>query len=490
MPMVGDVLADRYRIESVLGAGGMASVYRALDLRLDRQVAVKVLVANLAADPSFAERFNREAGAMAGFSHPNVAAVYDVEPGDPATGREPFYVMEFCDGGSLADRIQAGPIPPAELLPTVSAISDGLAELHRQGLIHRDIKPANILFSGDRPKLADFGVAWVEGAGDGEPLTLPGSTVGTLPYLAPELVAGHPPTPASDVYAFGVTIFRALTGRYPEGEPISAVAPQLGTGLDGALRRALLDDPAGRPSPTELAAELGAGVGGSGVARPNAGAIAPAPSRAGTTSGVDMDAPTVVAVDPPTAAAPSRAAAEAAAPAAPIPTVATAPAPPPTRQSAPPRRAAARSNRTAWLWPAVFVVALVLAVLILPRLFGGGGALPGPSTGATAQTSPRVSAGVLPTAPEAILAALRQVDTAIEAARGGKDGLNGHDANELAQLAATVRSDVERGDLASATSAAQSLSNRAHAIADSLDKARRDSLLAAIDRLLQALSAA
>ncbi|MBI3746247.1 MAG: protein kinase [Chloroflexi bacterium] len=102
MPIVGDVLADRYRLEAVLGVGGMASVYRATDLRLDRRVAVKVLVATLAADPRFAERFDREAGAMAGFSHPNVAAVYDVEAGDPATGREPFYVMEYCEGGSLA----------------------------------------------------------------------------------------------------------------------------------------------------------------------------------------------------------------------------------------------------------------------------------------------------------------------------------------------------------------------------------------------------
>src|SRR5450759_2443495 len=167
MPIVGDVLADRYRIESVLGAGGMASVYRATDLRLDRQVAVKVLAANLAADARFAERFSREAVAMAGFSHPNIAAVYDVEPGDPTTGREPFYVMEFCAGGSLADRLRAsGRLPPAALVPMVVAISDALAELHRRGIIHRDVKPANILFTDDRPKLADFGIARSEGPSD------------------------------------------------------------------------------------------------------------------------------------------------------------------------------------------------------------------------------------------------------------------------------------------------------------------------------------
>lgn len=185
MPIVGDVLADRYRIESILGVGGMASVYRATDLRLDRLVAVKVLAANLATDAQFAERFNREAGAMAGFSHPNVAAVYDVDLGDPTTGREPFYVMEYCPQGSLADRLKSGErLLPAELIPIVAAVSEGLAELHRNGLIHRDVKPANILFANDRAKLADFGIAWSQGPRDGDPLTLPGATIGTAPYLA------------------------------------------------------------------------------------------------------------------------------------------------------------------------------------------------------------------------------------------------------------------------------------------------------------------
>src|SRR5260221_1639386 len=239
MPIVGDVLADRYRLEAVLGVGGMASVYRAVDLRLDRQVAVKVLVANLAADPSFAKRFNREAGAMAGFSHPNVAAVYDVEAGEPATGREPFYVMEYCDGGSLADRLKAGPIPPAVLVPIVSSIADGLVELHRHGLIHRDVKPANILFSGDRPKLADFGIARSNGPHDGTPLTLPGSTIGTLAFLAPELAAGSAPSAASDTYALGVTVFPALTRQYPKGLPVSRAAPELRTAVDAAVAPAL-----------------------------------------------------------------------------------------------------------------------------------------------------------------------------------------------------------------------------------------------------------
>jgi hypothetical protein len=472
MPVVGDVLADRYRIESVLGVGGMASVYRATDLRLDRQVAVKVLAANLAADTQFAERFNREAAAMAGFSHPNVAAVYDVEPGDPTTGREPFYVMEYCERGSLADRLRdTGPIPAAELVPIVAAISDGLAELHRNGLIHRDVKPANILFAGDRPRLADFGVARSEGPDAADALTLPGSTIGTPPFLAPELAAGEPPSAASDVYALGVTVFQALSGQYPHGLPVSAAAPDLGTRFDAALAGALAADPAARPSPTELAAQLATGLEVHGVARPNAGAVA-----------MDVDAPTVV-----TAAPPIRRAAPPAEPALPQPT-APQPAPRPRVKR---QRAATRSSWTRYLGPVIVVAGIVLAVLFLPRLLGGSGGLPGSSAQASAAASAAASASAaaLPSDTAAILDALSLVDSAIDATRGGKDGLTGRDANELAQLAASVRTAVERGDLDAATTAAQSLADRARALTTNLEKPRRDSLLAAIDGLLRALSA-
>lgn len=478
MPIVGDVLADRYRIESVLGVGGMASVYRATDLRLDRKVAVKVLAANLAADSQLAERFSREAGAMAGFSHPNVAAVYDVEPGEPSTGREPFYVMEYCEGGSLADRLKGGPIPPAELVPIVTAISDGLAELHRHGLIHRDVKPANILFSGDRPKIADFGVARGEGQHDGTPLTLPGSTLGTLPYLAPEVVAGGSPSAASDVYALGVTIFQALTGLYPAGLPVSATDPDLGTGFDAAVADALDEDPAARPSPTGLAARLATGLGVSGVARPNADAIAASDPRQRPASGVDLEAPTVVAVVPPPSAVPE------ARPARPMAPVRDQPV---ARGTVVRRHAASRPGGCSYLGPAIFVAALIVAALLLPRLLGGGsGGLPSPSSAAS--TGASASPTALPSTAPTIVAALNQVDAAIEAARGGKDGLNGHDANELAQLAGTVRQDVDRGDLGAATTAAQALSDRARELTAHLDKEIRDPLLTAIDGLLQALS--
>ena len=493
MPVVGDVLADRYRIESVLGAGGMASVYRATDLRLDRQVAVKVLAANLSADAQVAERFNREAGAMAGFNHPNVAAVYDVEPGDPTTGREPFYVMEYCRGGSLADRLKiADRLPPDELVPIVAAVSEGLAELHRHGLVHRDVKPANILFASDRPMLADFGIAWYQAPRDGDPLTLPGSTPGTAPYLAPEIAAGEPPSPASDVYALGVTIFQSLTGRYPQPPataaganvdsrpvillPVSAAAPDLGPRFDAALAHALDADPAARPSPVELGTQLAAALEVWGVAQLNPGAIAAPNPRPGTPSGVDMEAPTLVARERPSVATP----------------IVAAPEQPASQQSGP--SPSGRVHLGGW---AILVALLaVLAVLALSRLPGGGGNLPGtsaePTATATAEASAEAtataSATALPSSGEAILVALGRVDAAIETARGGKDGLTGRDANELAQLAAAVRAAVDGEDPGAAATAAQALSDRGSVLAKGLDKRRRNELLAAIDDLLAALS--
>ncbi len=425
MPIVGDVLADRYRIESILGVGGMASVYRATDLRLDRQVAVKVLVANLSADPQFVERFNREAGAMASFSHPNVAAVYDVEPGDPATGREPFYVMEYCRDGSLADRLKvAGRMSPNELVPIVAAVSEGLAELHRHGLIHRDIKPANILFASDRPMLADFGVAWSQEPRDGDPLTLPGSTPGTEPYLSPELAAGTPPSAASDVYALGVTIFQALTGQYPqpspavEGDvdsrlatflPVSATAPDLGLRFDAVLAGALDVDAAARPSPTELAAQLTTTLKNWGVARPNPGTVTARDPLQIASAEADMEAPTRVAPDRPTSAPegnpePQQPAQQQPAPQRPV-----------RQQSAARQLRPSPPGRLGHIWQAMFVaiLAVLAVVLVLPRLLGGDGGLSGASAEASAEASATASATTISSDMAAVLVALGQVDAAI-----------------------------------------------------------------------------
>jgi hypothetical protein len=467
VPRVGDVLAERYRIEAVLGAGGMASVYRATDLRLDRQVAVKVLAANLAADAPVAERFSREAGVMASFSHPGVASVYDVERGDPATGGEPFYVMEYCDGGSLADRLKSGPLPPGELVPIIRVISDGLTELHRRGLVHRDVKPANILFAGGRPKLADFGIARDAG-GDAEPLTEPGSTLGTLRFLAPEIVAGAPASPAGDVYALAVTTYVALNGRYPQPDAAAGMAgassPDPGTGFDAALVRGLDPRPEVRPTPADFADLLATGLAGAGVAAPNPNVI-PSPP-------IEEDAPTRIAPPPPPASSP------------PPPPLDPAPAAPAASVVRPPETGPAR--QVGRFGPAIVVIAVfaVVAVLLVPRLLGGGSVVPPTPSPSVAV----VPSAVVPSTNEAVAAALDAVDAAIEAARGGKDGLSGKDANELAELTASVRAAVDRGDLAAARSAAATLSDRAVAVTKDLDKARRDVLLAAIGSLSQALA--
>ncbi len=270
MPSIGDRLAGRYRLDSQIGRGGFATVFRARDMRLERDVAVKVLHANLATDPLMAARFEREGRVLAAISHPNVVAVHDVGPVGTTTGAEPFLVMDLCSGGSLADRLAAaatGALPPDELVPILVDVAAGLEALHARGIVHRDIKPSNVLLADGRALIADLGIAT---AGPSE-LTAIGSTVGTLAFLAPEQLAGEPGSPASDVHALGVIAFLGLTGALPRSagsvselvaasvrpvDPVSARRPALGPAFDSALGPALASDPSRRPS----AAELGAGL--------------------------------------------------------------------------------------------------------------------------------------------------------------------------------------------------------------------------------------
>ena len=272
----GDVLASRYRIEALLGSGGMATVHRATDLRLGRAVAVKVLLPHLAQEEAFAERFDREARALAAVDHPAVVVIHDVEPGDPTTGREPFFVMELCDGGSLAERMAAaGPLPPEEVVLLAARIAAGLAALHARGIVHRDVKPHNILLSATGPKLADFGIARFDSSLE-RALTATGSALATLGYAAPEILAGAAATSASDVYGLGGVVYEALTGSRPRSadnvaaavetrldapDPPSIVAPNLGTAFDDALAAALSPEPARRPEALAFGNELMSALG-------------------------------------------------------------------------------------------------------------------------------------------------------------------------------------------------------------------------------------
>jgi serine/threonine-protein kinase len=274
VPSIGERLAGRYRLDARIGSGGFAAVFRARDLRLDRDVAVKVLLAHHATDPVIAARFDREARVLAAVSHPNVVAVHDVGHGGPGTSGEPFLVMDLSDGGSLADLLAAsetGALPPDRLVPILVDVAAGLDALHARGIVHRDLKPSNVLLSDGRARIADLGIA---AAGPSE-LTAIGTTVGTLAYLAPEQLAGAPASPAGDVHALGVIAFLGLTGRLPRPagsvteivaasvrvvEPVSALVPGLGSAFDRTIARALAGEPSQRPAAIELGAALAAGL--------------------------------------------------------------------------------------------------------------------------------------------------------------------------------------------------------------------------------------
>jgi serine/threonine-protein kinase len=207
---VQQLAGGRYRVEEVLGRGGMASVYLARDEELGRPVAVKVLAEHLADTPGFRDRFLREAKLAAQLSHPNIVQVFDVGEDE---GR-PFIVMECVAGSTLADELkQRGPLEPAEVVDLALQVCGGLEHAHAAGLVHRDIKPQNLLVRADGTvKIADFGIAR---ATETTRMTQAGSVVGTAAYLAPEQALGEEVTAAADIYSLGCVLYELLTGRTP-----------------------------------------------------------------------------------------------------------------------------------------------------------------------------------------------------------------------------------------------------------------------------------
>ena len=263
------VVGGRYEIGERLGVGGMSEVYAATDQRLGRPVAVKFLRAEID-DPMARARIESEARSAAALSHPNIVNVYDA--GDHE-GR-PYVVMELADSRSLADVIRDEGRLPAERVRSVGGqVLSALAAAHAEGIVHRDVKPANILVGADDAvKLADFGIAKsFSDAAAG--MTAVGLVMGTPSYLSPEQAAGHPATPRSDIYATGVVLFEALTGRPPftgdtptevvaahAGAPIPDIrsaAPGVPPSLAAVVERALAKNPADRyASATEMALAL------------------------------------------------------------------------------------------------------------------------------------------------------------------------------------------------------------------------------------------
>ena len=268
--MTPTLLGNRYRLGERIAAGGMGAVYRAVDETLGRQVAVKALRRELADDPTFLERFRREARAAAGLSHPGVAGVYDYGE----LGGQPFIVMELVEGETLAERVAArGRLPWREAFAIGEQVAAALAAAHAHGLVHRDVKPANILLGRDgRAKVTDFGIAQ---AAQTATLTRTGMVLGSANYVAPEQAKGGHVGPAADLYSLGCVLFEAVTGETPyRGGNAVAIAtqhvsapvpdprehrPELPPAAAELITRALQKQPAGRfPSGAAMAAALAA----------------------------------------------------------------------------------------------------------------------------------------------------------------------------------------------------------------------------------------
>ena len=260
-PMTGRLLEGRYLMGSRIARGGMASVYEATDTRLQRTVAVKIMHPGMGDDEEFAARFVREARAAARLSHPNVVAVYD-QGNDNGTV---FLAMELVPGHTLRDTIaKESPMSPAKALALLEPVLSALAAAHRAGLIHRDVKPENVLIADDgRIKVADFGLAKAISA-DTQHTATSGVLIGTVSYLAPELVVAGSADARADVYAAGVVLYELLTGAKPhEGEspiqvaykhvhhdvpPPSALVPDLPPYVDALVARATSREPSLRPA--------------------------------------------------------------------------------------------------------------------------------------------------------------------------------------------------------------------------------------------------
>jgi Tol biopolymer transport system component len=222
VPLARGARLGPYEISGLLGAGGMGEVYRARDTRLDRTVALKVLPAEVASEPTLRARFEREARAISALEHPHICTLHDVGEQD---GR-PYLVMEHLEGETLAERLKKGPLPLAQALEVGTQIADALAAAHRHGIVHRDLKPGNVMLTKMGVKLLDFGLARLSEHGErpiiedltsspteSAPLTGGGTILGTLPYMAPEQLEGRSVDARTDVWALGVILHEMVTGR-------------------------------------------------------------------------------------------------------------------------------------------------------------------------------------------------------------------------------------------------------------------------------------
>lgn len=277
------VLDQRYELQELIGGGGMADVYKARDLLLDRAVAVKILHEQFKSDTEFINRFHREAQAAARLSHPNIVNIFDVG----VTGEAHYIVMEYVPGSTLKDKIkQEGHLSVNASLRIASDIARALSHAHTNNLVHCDIKPHNILMMADgSAKVADFGIAR---AVTESTMTYSGNVVGSVHYFSPEQAKGTMITPKSDVYSLGVVLYEMLTGQLPfngetpvsiamkhlQEEPVSVrqLDPSIPPVVEAIVSRAMSKDPAIRPGSDELVHDIAQAEqmlgGGTGYAAP------------------------------------------------------------------------------------------------------------------------------------------------------------------------------------------------------------------------------
>lgn len=374
--------AGRYRLDARIATGGMGEVWRATDLVLDREVAVKVLKAEYADDATFRSRFETEARHAGSLHHRGVAAVFDFGDGRSYDGGppRPFLVMELVDGRPLSELLRpSSPMDPGAARDLMAQAADAIAVAHAAGIVHRDVKPANLLVTPDRQvKITDFGIAR---AADGLALTLTGQVMGTPAYISPEQARGEPATEASDIYALGVVLYEALAGRRPfvgqtpittalahVREPVPDLPSSVPADLVAVTMRALAKDPAERfASAAEFAAAL----------RDPAAAAVRSPRV------VPVVAPPPVVPPPATRSSETRVLP--AQPTGPVPPV---PAAAPLADPGADPRPVPRGGVPAWVWVVVAVALIVAIAALLAVLARSGGS---PSDQSSTSVTPSVT---------------------------------------------------------------------------------------------------
>ncbi|WP_204249166.1 serine/threonine-protein kinase [Nocardia arizonensis] len=435
------VVDGRFELLEPLGSGGMGTVWRAYDVALHREVALKEVRPADTDSPGGApgvqrERVLREARALARITHPNVVAVHHIVDSPPPA--HPWIVMELVRGRSLSDHLAQGPIPPAEAARIGRGILAGLRAAHQVGVLHRDIKPANVLLREDgSPVVTDFGIAALN---DATGLTGTGNLVGSLDYVAPERLSGQEGNPASDLWSLGLLMFVAVEGYHPMRRETTVATlaavlqgtvpvPHRAGPLTPVLQSILVADPHQRPSVEQVDHMLGQVAGG--ATAPSAPFTPPAPFAGSPASGPATPFPNGPAGYQSVPAAPYPGGPTSPYPGSPSTPYSTGHPPEPIQHANyPGRNSPSTGSKIALAAAALVTVAAVAAAVVALRPTGtdsgpGGGSLPGTilASGTVPATGVRIADATTPNDSTDLLtpAAMRAAVTALEKASGGKD---------------------------------------------------------------------